>query len=70
MTDKQRRELDALRREMELTHCPYCREPYDLEACNAHHYRIQEDRIRVKPSLGVSIKAVLNSVKKNVQEEN
>ena len=63
MTDAQERELNALRHQMDLTHCPDCREPYDLEPCNARHARIQQDRLRVKPSLGVSLKAVLNSVR-------
>jgi hypothetical protein len=62
MTDTQERELNALRHQMDLTHCPDCREPYDLEPCNARHARIQQDRLRVKPSLGVSLKAVLNTV--------
>jgi hypothetical protein len=74
MTDKQKKELelaatqssqwDALSREMELTHCPNCGEPYDLEPCNARHARIQQDRLRVTPSLGVSLKAILNTVPK------
>jgi hypothetical protein len=55
---------NALRREMDLTHCPNCGEPYDLEPCNARHARIQQDRLRVTPSLGVSLKAVLNTVPK------
>jgi hypothetical protein len=58
---KKERELAAIRRQMELSHCPACGQPYDLEPCNAHHARIQQDRLRVKSSLGVSITAILRS---------
>jgi hypothetical protein len=64
MTDNQERELAALRDEMDLNHCQYCGEPFELEPCNGHHARIQQDRLRVRPNLGVSLKAVVNSVVK------
>jgi hypothetical protein len=64
MTDSERRELNAHRRQMELAHCPDCGEPYDLEPCNARHARIQQDRLRVTPNLGVSLKAIMKAVTK------
>ena len=54
----------SLRHAMELEHCLDCGEPYDLLPCNARHARIQEDRLRVRPSLAVSLNAVLKSVKR------
>jgi hypothetical protein len=59
----QRRAILLGRREMELTHCADCGEPYDLEPCNARHARIQQDRLRVRPSLAVSLNAILKSVR-------
>ena len=71
MTDKQRKEQElaatqnrqweVLQREMELSHCADCGEPYDLEPCNARHARIQQDRLRVRPSLAVSLNAILKT---------
>jgi hypothetical protein len=51
-------------RAMELDHCLDCGEPYDLLPCNARHARIQEDRARVRPSLAVSLNAVLKSARR------
>ncbi len=62
---KDDRELAILNRQMELTHCADCGEPYDLEPCNARHARIQQDRLRVRPSLAVSLNAIMKSVRKS-----
>ena len=37
-----RGENAKLRREIELRHCPDCGDPYDLLACSARHFRIQQ----------------------------
>jgi hypothetical protein len=55
---------DKLRVNMELTHCPACGEPYDLLPCNARHERIAQDRLRVRPSLAVSLDAHIKANKK------
>lgn len=60
--------LDQLRQEMELTHCPDCRAPYQLLACNARHLRIQQDRLRVRPNISISVNAVVNSIKKSNEQ--
>lgn len=55
-----KQELARLRRKMALTRCADCGEPYDIMPCNTHHARIQQDRLRVTPSLAVSLRAILN----------
>lgn len=54
--------LNELRRETELSRCADCGEGYDLEPCNARHARIQQDRLRVRPAMGVSLKAIMLAV--------
>jgi hypothetical protein len=61
--DLKEAKLATIRRKMELTHCPTCGEPYDLTPCDARHARIQEDRARVRPSLAVSLNAIIKSVR-------